>query len=1199
MKLKRVEIQGFKSFVDRTTLDFHNGITAVVGPNGCGKSNLVDAIRWALGETNPRTLRGALMDDVIFSGTEYRPPLGMAEVSITLSNEQGMAPAQYQALPEIMVTRRVFRDGESEYLINKTPCRLKDISDIFMGTGAGLYSVIEQGRIHNVVSAKPDELRTFIEEAAGITFYRSRKRAALRRIEATQKNLIRVSDILSEISRQIRYLERQARKAERYREYRDRLRLLELNLTQQQMNEIQVKMDGLDAEKQQTNASLLSMESKAADLSAQSEALKIKLHEYEGQVQTAQKALFEAGKGLAEKEHQKAYLGKEHTDLGERRVTITSELERLRLKNELIEDELQSGGRELGRLKEDNRDSHIRLQSIAVQKTALEAEQQNYQLLQEENHNKLIEQLTTITTLQSQLAAMQEKAGDQRQIQIRWQQDQQQVESERHQVVETQTQQQQQKAHLAAEVEEKQQRLQTLHTELESAATKLNELESERQQLKEAYTEANSKLESMLALQREEDLSQFMQVAKQSCGRKIVAPISQLITVSKELEKAVEVYLGERLSWVVVKDHPASLMLQILNQGAVPRTTIIPRDITKTAKDKPDDTLSGSGVIGPMAAQIDCSGKYRAVIEYLCGDTVVVDNLQTAVRLSKGSAATKTFVTLNGEIITAGAEVTAGDSNKNYQSILRRKRQIEELRQLRLEHSEKLQDAETAANTLTALKDNLADEKQRLDEDLQSLRLKQVEADKDLGGLDDNLARLQERIRELEQQNSEVTTSHQALTAKMQSQQQQLQQAQTEQAEMQREEARLQQLGEVQQLKLTELQEQATSTRVQNASALEREEHLTQEQLRLKNDLETNRKSVAQLETELQQLWQRENDNRQELDGIGQTLLSLQQQVAELESAFQECQRNYQEVNSQLQQAEVSRRESEAAANQFTKKLSELEIQLREFAVKKEHLRDLMLEKWKVDLTAATPEPVEITAETDEEVERLRNSMDRMGEVNLGAVEEHAFLKERFDFLSSQRDDLEQSLKSLHKTIRKIDSTTRKLFFAAFDGINVELKKMFPRFFQGGKAEILLTGEEQEDPLERGITIMARPPGKRTQHINLLSGGEKALTAAALIFAIFKYKPSPFSILDEVDAPLDDENTRRFNSVAKEISKESQLVIVTHNKTTMEVAQNLYGITMEEAGISKTVSVRLEEPGVRPVSREVPMPTPNEDAAVA
>lgn len=1175
MKLKKVDIQGFKTFVDRTTLLFNAGITGVVGPNGCGKSNIVDSIRWVLGETNPRLLRGSQMEDVIFNGSETRPPLGMAEVTLTIDNEDGSAPAQYAAVPEIAVTRRVYRDGETEYLINKTPCRLKDITDLFMGTGANFYSVVEQGRITSVVSAKPEDLRVFIEEAAGITFYRSRKRAALRRIEATQHNLVRVSDILSEIGRQIRYLERQAAKAERYRELRDRLRLLELNLGAVELRHLDADLARLDFDKESRRQSLLALESQSESQASQSEELRLELHGLEARVQEAQKKLYEAGKTLAEREKQREFLTRETADLKQRQATLSDDIARNKLKLSMTEEQLAAGIAELADLLEQNSTQHERIAGLEAEHNQSESQLLDKREATAELRASIVAELTKLTSLQHQLASFDQFDASHAQQQDRWQQELHQQQDEKGRAETATHQLQSAKTTLAQQLAEYESRLQQLRAEIDGNAAEFARLNGELQRSREERTQASSRYESMLALENEADVEQFVNLSRPVVGDGLLGSVSKLIQVPKEYEKAVEAYLGERLNWLVVNDaqKPAEMMWRILDGQNVPRATIVPQ--TPSAQFNRSQTAIAGTVA--MAQAIGCPDSMRGLVDYLCSDTLIVDDLKAAAK-AEAARPGVALVTRNGEVVVPGAEVTAGQMGDNYQGILHRKREMEELRNRAETLGVQVTELDAAVRSNQSQRQTLETESAAATEQIQNLRLKRLEIDKDLDRGMSDLRRAEERLKLLEQELLRAGSASDERNEERQTKARELIAAERLHADLKQQESGLHAELEALESALSEAKEAWTQARVESASAFEREEHLNQEKLRLQSELEQTGNTIARMENEQRQLGERADLAAEQHIEVESTLGGLRDDVVAFEAAFQECQRGYQALNARLQAAEMSRREAEGAVHRSTREIAELEFKQRELSTKKQHLINLMIDRWKVDLTAVSPEPIELTEESRTQVDDLRQQMEKMGEVNLGAVEEFAFLKERFDFLSTQKADLEQSLDSLQKTIRKIDSTTQKLFFEAYEGINAELKVMFPRLFGGGKAELMMTGDESMDPLERGMTIIAHPPGKRPQHINLLSGGEKSMTAAALIFAIFKYKPSPFSILDEVDAALDDENTRRLNRIAQEISAISQLVIITHNKRTMEVAQNLYGITMEEPGVSKIVSVKLEDP---------------------
>lgn len=1175
MRLKRIDITGFKSFHEATALGFDTGITAVVGPNGCGKSNVVDAIRWVMGEQNARNLRGRAMEDVIFGGSESRRPLGMAEVSLLLDNSAGTAPAAFREYAEIQVTRRLFRNGESEYLLNRTPCRLLDITELFMDTGVGTraYSIIEQGKIGQIINSRPEERRSIIEEAAGVTKYKARRKAALRKIEATRQNLLRLGDIIGEVRRQMGSLKRQAQRAERFRTLRDELRGIELQQALREHAGLSDRAAALEQELQALSDALTAAESglAAAELAQQEARLEHARREQEANA--AQERLY-----LLNGEVQKLEAGIELNS----RELATLERERLRLGHEQEETAARLAGaaEERAALSAGETDREAELQRETAQLAEAEGalavlagEEAALNARLEEARRGLYQLLTGLSRLSAQqdeagrrLKALTDQAGRNRQdaVAIR-----DQSEDNRSRALALQARLlglQDDRQRLQAEQARFQQVLETLRGQLE---------ETEQQLLveRETLSRQRSRLESLEQLER--NLDGYGRGVRALLGDetqrgRLRGLLADALEVPAEFEAAVEAVLGERLQALLAASRAdVAAAFNALRQGDG-RCTLLPADFLPAE-------LPGFAGGRPLADLVTLRGAEAAQASRLLAGIYLVDDLGS---IAGGLPAGVTLVTREGDLLTYRGEYTGGGRRTLDQGLLHKKREMKEL-------ASAVRRLTTVVESLNARREELRREAAAAEEGLRStagalhqqeIRLLDLRRDQD--GLEQEAARLQERLEVLSFEEDQLHEEEGALRLTLSQGADALEAGERERlagesgvAALQAEAGRLrEQLETVRQL--------VTSRKVVLAGLGERAENSRRQAQRLQQ-------LAAELTARREKLLREQaaNAERQvlleaEAGSLRQSLGQLLDEHAGAESALRERRESFEETRQVIEQGEHACRELRQQAVRCRDELSARQLAGRELALAREHLRTSFIERGRLDLddpaqTAGLLDPGFDAAAAAARRDILLNRVEELGEVNLTAIDEHRELEERLAFMVAQQEDLQRSLEGLQDAITRINRTTRKRFRETFDLVNQRFREVFPRLFKGGQAELRLTGEE--DLLEAGIEIVAQPPGKKLQNVTLLSGGEKALTAVALIFAIFLIKPSPFCLLDEVDAPLDDANIGRFNEMVREMSSLSQFIIITHNKQTMEIADNLYGITMEEPGVSRLVSVRMSE----------------------
>ncbi len=1185
MKIRRLEIFGFKSFLERTKLKFDDGITGVVGPNGCGKSNIVDAIRWVMGEQSTRMLRGKAMEDVIFAGSESKPPMGMAEVEITFENDGRNVPPEYAHHKDISVGRRLFRSGESEYLINRTPCRLLDVQELFMGTGVGTraYSIIGQGQIGLLVTQKPTERRHIIEEAAGISKYRSRKKTAERKMEQTRQNLFRVADVIQEIKRNMGSLKRQARKAARFHKLRDRLREIELHTASHAYLANQAIIRHLKNKEQDLSAKEAEMQSELSRIDSEVEHNRTKLLDDDRHLSELQEALLSTDNKIKLNEQNIEFLNREVKSLSDRSQESAAEIEALQAQQQQLLKEIQRAEQQLEEMDELNANAAARLaereeihRRQADKVRTMEDDVDSRRQAQLRSREQTAELRSKLATLNQHLLDLEGRLGQSR--------------AEREELTQQQRRLEKQKLAQSERLNE----LRQMHLDLverrEFEENSLAEIQSQVAQsdakvmaLREEISNRRSRLESLKEIERNYEgcLSGVQQVMKHARSEgeqsQIVGLVADILQAPPKYETAVQAVLGDRLQSVVVKSQQSGLQaMDFLKQEAEGRSSFIPLDLRKSAISEQSKGVRGTGVIGPMSNLVSFDDHHGSVVKYLLGDVVLVDNLSSALSVWSANGHKATLVTLDGEILEPQGVLTGGALEGSGAHLLQNKREIRELEQrlVTLETEYKMmQDRQgklkeqnsTLLVSIENLKQNSHDEEIRI-----------VDQQKDLSHLHDQLSTISQRLEELGYQCQKLESEIEHVSTQRQGIQETLERNGVDQDDIEEHIRAGRAEVEQERMRLAELTQEVTELKIQAAATTERRESVKRNKQHLENTRIDLGKRIQKLKHEIStgnlQSVEGKKKIEKSQDEITQLLALRERQQSEI-GVRREA---YEVLLAQVQQEEVRVKQIRSEVDKISEELNVSVMKSRELEVELDHLCRDIRRQHKVELESCLAEYHLLAPpgkDQKEKAEKLRHDIERMGDVNPNAVQEYERLKERFDFLSSQSQDLEESLEKLQKVIQKINRTSRKRFKEAFDAINEKFQEVFPRLFRGGRARLVL--EEGQDLLEAGVDIAAQPPGKKLQNIELLSGGEKALTAVALVFSIFLIKPTPFCLLDEVDAPLDDANIERVNQLVKEMSSISQFILITHNKRTMEMLDRLYGITMEEPGISNIVTVEL------------------------
>jgi len=1179
MILSKVTIQGFKSFAKKTELKFNGNVTAVVGPNGCGKTNVVDAIRWGLGEQKPSVLRTDRMENVIFGGAQSSRPLGMAEVTIHLNNSSHVLPIDFS---EVVVTRRLYRSGDSEYLINKSPVRLKDIQDLLMDTGIGsdAYSVIELKMVEDILSDKAEDRKRLLEEAAGVTKYKHRLKAAVRKLDATHGDLLRVNDIIQEVERTIRSLQRQVSKAQKYREIQEELRSFEVrrgaflyHLLQNQIKPLKSQIRDLKSRKDGSSSEIAREEAGLEDL-------RLKLVDEEKTLVKAREIYNETIEGIRGRE----------SDIRVARERISSQEELIsRYTQEIavLEKRLSDQNDHLTVANRNREALQVRITStgriFSNKKKELEVFQHGLNLKRlEQNQRKksIIDCMEQISKLKNEETQSRARIDNSQGRMERLDEEDSGFKS----------------ALDAAKTGKKdaEARLKGLYEQQNSI---LNDIEKQRRSLDGLGNRIEKAREQNYRCQSDIDLLQgrlhFLQNVIESRegltdgGRKILdekAPglmglLADLVEVAPEHRIALETALGDAAQYLLFHDLESALnSLKILDRKGGGKATLISLD----RLEKPETTgkkpalPEGVKVTGWASELVRCSREVMPVVHHLLGDVVVVRDMDDAKEMMAGfKDSTVRIVTMDGRMLTAWGKVQTGFGGNQEEGMVGRKQRVEELKEQTQKLIREKADLESELAGLETDRTRLISEIKQMEEKAGSVSESVVQSEKHLDKCkfeqeraDEGLARngqerqklLQDielgrsRLEDLQPRMERLVEERESLEAVSNQLQSDIDRLEEEEKTMEE---------GVHQLNLTIVRLNGEAKNLE--FDINRSQSLIRE---IENTITQRKQEIADAKTEISRLTNAIEENNEALQDA---FIKKENQEKDLSTHEQ----GYQSMRSDLEEKEKEVRQVRKDREDVSEQLHHLEIQISDLTHQADSLRNRIRETYDTDLSSVKPEENVDLDETEAAMEDLQRRIRNLGAVNLVALEDYNQEKERLDFLTQQREDLLTAEDTLNETIQKINHTARERFREVFNQVRKNFQMTFSQFFVGGEADLRLP--ENEDPLEAAVEIMARPAGKQLRDLSLLSGGERALTAISLLFALYLVKPSPFCILDEIDAPLDESNVRRFTHVLSEYAKNTQFIMVTHNKMTMKSAQTLYGVTMEEEGVSKIVSVQFED----------------------
>lgn len=1181
MYLKSIEVQGFKSFANKIVFDFHNGITGIVGPNGSGKSNVADAVRWVLGEQSAKQLRGAKMEDVIFAGTQNRKPVGFAYVAITLDNSDHALPVEYD---EVTVSRRVYRSGESEYKINGHSCRLRDVTEMFYDTGIGKegYSIIGQGQIDKILSGKPDERRELFDEAAGIVKFKRRKSAAIKKLENERSNLVRVNDILSELEKQVDPLKQQSEKAKEYLNYKTDLKKYDVNAFLLETDRIRKETAELNGRLKIVDDDLEDSKSEYDNTKSEYEAAENQLNDINAQIDENSQTV-----SALELENQKLQ--------GEINV-FTEQIKTFNANKQLyserlldIEKDKQNKNNSVKELREQYNDLNTELSEYndklaAINDTAkaLNAEIEGISGQIDNRQNSIYDNLTEQSTIKAEnqkfvtmLEQLEIKKSELTSHIIKGKSD----ESAQKQVIKS----------LTAELDNAVGKLEDINNSIEESNTSVTQLKaeiaeknSELDKLTQNYHREKSRLESLINITERYDgygnsIKKIMELKDSNPG--ILGVIADIVKVEKQYETAIETALGGTIQNIVTdKESTAKELIGYLKQNKLGRATFLPLNAIHARNTLENEAcINEKGVIGVASNLVRVSFEYEGLAKYLLGRILVVDNIDNALLIAKKYKYTLRIVTLEGEQLNPGGSMTGG-AFRNSSNLLGRRREIEELKQS-VSNTNKQITQEKAA--VADLRNQVAKYREALDSYNKLLRETHIRKNT----IDVNLKQADLKLSEIIASYGDDIKEQASIDSEI----------------LKISESRNQVSGN---LNLLDNQNEAARKEIENLGKTLEAKKSEEAAVALKiENLKISHSSIEQKASFINENIERlckELDNLEEektsiQEKIGETkeLVSAKQADIELvKNSIEESERKITAIGEKLEDLRAAKEKVNASHKEFFKKREELNEKI--ILLEKDSMRlhnqydrleesydslvDYMWNEYELTYSYALElksDELNNINDIRKQINILKAAIKKLGDVNVNAIEEYKSVSERYEFMKTQHDDMIEAEESLMKVIEELDEGMRAQFTAKFEEIKVEFDKVFKELFGGGRGTIELV--EGEDILEAGILIISQPPGKKLQNMMQLSGGEKALTAIALLFAIQNLKPSPFCLLDEIEAALDDSNVGRYANYLHKLTKHTQFIVITHRRGTMSAADRLYGITMQEKGVSTLVSVDLIE----------------------
>lgn len=1182
MYLKRLELQGFKSFADKTVLEFMPGITSVIGPNGSGKSNISDSIRWVLGEQSMKSLRGTKSLDIIFAGTQSRKSLGFAEASLVFDNSDGALPIEYT---EVTVTRKIYRSGETGYFINKVPCRLKDVLELFMDTGIGKdgYSIIGQGKIDEILSNKSEDRRNIFEEAAGIVKYRTRKQESEKKLERTKLNLLRINDILSEIETNIDPLKIQAEKAKKYLNLREELKSIEIGLFIYNIEKYKESLTEIVKDEEIYQNQCNEEEGRLERIKQLKEELKTQIDEITIKIEEMSNVGFESQKEIEmlnsdinvantrianNKENSQRY-EKEIEEAKQKLEELKQEIEQKQEKKENLKQnrekfakELEEKETELAKIMDKLSAKELEIEANKAQveknidkKYELQTDM-NTQDINFENYEKRQKQIKTeIATNISELDATRLTKDE---IAKGFYE----IDSKRNKVVANLEE-------ISKKREESDKKIKTYETTINTYQSDMRIKESKLKFLIETEKEKEGYVKSVKSLLKDcENIKDL--------GKGMHGVLANIIEVPEEYQTAIEMCLGASLQNIVTEtEEDAKKLVEHLRKNNLGRASFLP--IT-SVKGKKIDRIKGNekGIIGIASDLIKYSKKYEQIITNLLGRTVIVDNMETAIKVAKQNGYTFRIITIEGDVINPSGAITGGSVTKKTVNILGRGREIEKLEKEIKAIKAKIEKLEKEKHDYESGIEDILEGATSLERELQEIDITYATEKQKLVSVEENISKIEQRLEKLRKENQSLEEQKKQTIENKIKIEEEIRTLTEETEKLTKIINEFAELNKDNQKYVDDLNFDITNLKISVSSFDESETSIEEIQERINIDIENTNKSIQNKNLQIEQISQENFNLEKSIEEIQEKIENIKEEVKNSGTKVENLKQERIDKNEKLAKQE----------DEITEKfkiIEDLKEQIVKVDVKKtkleEDIQAIINKMW--EEYELTPNNVgeeykkpENIALTQKKVNGLRKELRELGSVNVDSIEEYKNLKERYDFMCEQRVDLEDTMAKLRKIISDMTVTMKEQFKTQFEIINKNFAEVFKELFGGGNASLKL--EDEENILECGIDINVQPPGKKLQNMMLLSGGEKAFTAIALLFAILKINPAPFCVLDEIEAALDDVNVYRFAEYLKKFSENTQFLVITHRKGTMEAADTVYGVTMEENGISKLLSMKLK-----------------------
>ncbi|QNU65375.1 chromosome segregation protein SMC [Ruminiclostridium herbifermentans] len=1190
MYLKRLEIQGFKSFADKISLDFSSGITAVVGPNGSGKSNIGDAVRWVLGEQSAKTLRGSKMEDVIFAGTENRKPVGFAEVSLTIDNSDNYLPVTYS---EVTVTRRVYRSGESEYYINKTSCRLKDIYELLLDTGIGRdgYSIIGQGRVDEILSSKSEDRRHIFEEASGIMKYKVRKQEAERKLELTEQNLIRIKDIINELESQLEPLREQSEAAKKYLSLREALKELEVNVYLDSIDKLKEKIKEYEVQFKDIKDNIEAEERRLRNITIQNQQKNEFLKDLEVKVNEARDSFY-----IIE-----ANLEKSNSEISLKKEKISSLNQNIQRLDEEIT-ELDSKTEQL--LKEE-KNKLSKIEYLNGQHKEFSNKLEKYQAELDEIISTLSESEREIEMLKSGIMDKLDIQSDKRT----------QINNIKNHIENIKKRQNSIGTEIYSLKVEKDKENMKKEDLAESIRNSANLIKYEKEKIAELSSEKNELQETLIDLEKQQgavktdiqvkssrqrllkdmeksmegysrSVKEIMNACKASSdfGKGIHGTVAQLFSVDKKFETAIEMSLGSATQNIVSSsEDDAKKAIDFLKRNKLGRATFLP--ITSVRGKRLDDTTISklkeySGFCGIASDLVSCDEKYRGIALNLLGKVAVVENIDAGINIARKFNYSFRIVTLEGDILSTSGSMTGGSNDHKGSGILGRNREILELE----EAIESLKKKDMSLGIKTSeVKSMLAEIESELNEENIKLRDAELVITRDenhLSMIEDNIVKIDAKIDMLKEEKSQMIQQEQDILKEQEKYEQELEAIEKDIVETKAIIAEHQEKFKERQTVRDGLHDDITDFKISVNSIVESLQSVNEHLERIAIDKESMQKSKSRKESEKFKANNEIESLKQEIEGLESTIKKLQNErtgkTIEIDRLVEEKKVLEEESSDFIDKLN----EANKTIHLLQEEYNRIDVKNTKAEAEMKAIQDRMWDEYELTYSNALELKKEIQSipQAQRTINDYRAQIKMLGPVNVSAIDDYIKTKERYEFMSVQQDDMEQAKEKLHKIIHDMVQVMKKQFVEQFKIINENFGVVYRELFGGGHAELIIC--DMDNVLESGIDIEVQPPGKKLQNMMLLSGGERAFTAIALLFAILRMKPTPFCLLDEIEAALDDANVYRFGEYLKKFSENTQFIMVTHRKGTMEAANAMYGVTMQEHGISKVVSMKMGEVAV-------------------